>query len=102
MSRADRLLTALRTMQEDVPDRTGPQVVEAQRKRVVRGGKVQTKSVCPSGFKAVDGKCVRMSPDELRARSKASKKTARKLKSKRGQIARKKAKSDKRRQAAGL
>lgn len=46
--------------------------------RVVRGGKKVRRKVCKSGYKAVDGKCVKQSSKERRTRSKAAKKSARK------------------------
>lgn len=66
---------------------------EVRKERVVRGGKKVKKVVCPSGKKAVNGKCVRMSSSEKRTRSKASKKGAKKSKSKRAATSRKRAKS---------
>jgi len=42
-------------------------------KKVVRGGKIVKKLVCPPGFKRVDKRCVKMNPMELRKRKKAAK-----------------------------
>ena len=52
---------------------------EAVFKKVIRGGKLQRKLICPPGMKAVGGKCVRMSGSEKIKRSKAAKKTQKKL-----------------------
>lgn len=49
-------------------------------KKVIRGGKVRRKLFCPKGFKAVGGKCVKMSPSEMRKRKKATKRAAKKKK----------------------
>ena len=43
-------------------------------KKVVRNGKRVRKLQCPDGYKAKDGKCVRMSKKELRNRKRAAKK----------------------------
>ncbi len=70
---------------------------ERKKERVVRGGKRVKKLKCPSGKKAVGGRCVRMSASEKRTRSKAAKKGARKAKSKRASTERKRKKSLKKR-----
>jgi len=62
-------------------------------KRVVRGGKKVKKKVCKPGFKSVDDKCVKMSSQEKKARSKGSKKGAKKKKSQGAAIARARKKS---------
>jgi len=65
-------------------------------KKVVRKGKVIRKLMCPPGYKAVDGKCVRMSPAERIKRSRSAKKSQKKLAANKGAQARmqkKKAKS---------
>ena len=72
-------------------------------KKVVRKGKVIRKLICPPGYKAVDGKCVKMSPMELLHRKKSAMKAQRKLAANPGAQARmqkKKAKSLRKR--AGL
>ena len=69
-------------------------------KRVVRGGKVLKKLVCPIGMKAVGGKCVRMGSSEIVKRKKSTKKVQQKLKhdnSKQAKMERKRAKSIKKR-----
>ncbi len=48
-------------------------------KRVIRQGKVIRKLICPAGFKAKGGKCVKMSPQETIKRKKSSKIAQRKL-----------------------
>lgn len=59
---------------------------EAEFKKVVRGGKVKRKLICPPGYKAVDGRCEKMSPQELLKRKKAAKATQRKLKAQSGKF----------------
>lgn len=49
-----------------------------KKKKVVRGGKRTKKVQCRSGYKSVNGKCVRMSQSERRTRSKAQRKGAKK------------------------
>ena len=69
-------------------------------KKVVRQGKIIKKLICPPGFKAKGGKCVRMSPKELIHRKIASKKAQKKLHLDKGKLAkleRKKARSLKKR-----
>lgn len=53
---------------------------EARFKKVIRKGKVKRKLFCPKGFKAVGGKCVKMSPEETRKRKRATKRAAKKRK----------------------
>ena len=84
---------ALAVEETDRADAGGPEVVEARREKVVRGGKVMIKTVCPPGFKAKSGKCVKMTSAERKTRAIAGKRAARKNKGKRAQIARKRAKS---------
>jgi hypothetical protein len=65
-------------------------------KRVIRGGKLKRKLICPTGFKAKDGRCVKMGQAEIRKRSKSAKKAQKKLQQDSGKVAkmqRKKAKS---------
>lgn len=69
------------------------EVNEVRKEKVVRGGKRTRKLKCPSGKKAVGGKCVRMSQSEKRTRSKAAKKAARKKKGQKASIERKRKKS---------
>lgn len=73
------------------------QLEEVKRERVVRGGKRIRKVKCKQGYKAVNGKCVRMSASERRVRSRAAKRSAKKKKTKKSQIERKRQKSLKRR-----
>lgn len=68
-------------------------ITEVQRKKVVRGGKIVKKIVCPEGKKNVGGKCVRMRNIEKLKRSKTAKKAAKKKKGKLGAIQRKRARS---------
>lgn len=70
---------------------------EKKKERVVRGGKRTRKLKCKSGYKAVNGKCVKMSSSERRVRSKAAKKAARKRKGKTSSITRKRKRSIRRR-----
>ena len=63
-------------------------------KRVVRGGKKVKKKICKPGYKSDDdGKCVKMSSQEKKSRSKGAKKGAKKKKGQKASIARKRAKS---------
>lgn len=70
---------------------------EVKKEKVVRGGKKTRKVKCKQGYKAVSGKCVRMSSSEKRTRSKAAKRGARKAKSKKTATSRKRQRSIKRR-----
>lgn len=72
-------------------------VCEVQFKRVVRKGKIIRKAQCPPGSKFQGGKCVRIKSKERIARKKAGIKTARKVRAKSKQIARKRARSLKKR-----
>lgn len=42
-------------------------------KKVVRGGKILKKLMCPPGYKSANGRCVRMSSMEIRKRKKSAK-----------------------------
>jgi len=77
---------------------------EAAPHKVVRviGGKKVVKKVCPPGYKFNGTTCVRMSPQELRARRLAARRAWRKKRGKMSQILRKRALSLKRRKAMGL
>ena len=66
---------------------------EQQRKMVVRAGKKIRKLECPEGKKAVDGKCVKMTAAEKRMRVKGAKMAAKKRRSKKTEITRKRLKS---------
>ena len=65
-------------------------------KKVVRKGKKVRKLDCPDGYKAKDGRCERMSREEIRNRKRSAKKR-RTSSSKKKQAARKRKKSNKRR-----
>lgn len=78
-------------------DSDSEQLEEVKKERVVRGGKRVRKVKCKQGYKAVNGKCVRMSSSEKRVRSKAAKRSAKKKKSKKTQTERKRQKSMRRR-----
>ena len=62
-------------------------------KRVVRDKKKIRKKVCKEGYKVVDNKCVKMDAGEKRTRSRSAKKGAKKKKGQKASIARKRAKS---------
>lgn len=69
-------------------------------KKVIRAGKVVRKPVCPKGFKAVSGTCVKMSGQERRKRAKAVRRAQKKLWSSGGKtskLLKKRAKSMRRR-----
>lgn len=51
---------------------------EARFRKVIRKGKLKRKLFCPKGFKAVGGKCVKMSPEETRKRKRATRRAAKK------------------------
>ena len=52
---------------------------EIKYKKVIRGGKIKRKAICPPGFKFKNGKCIRMSPAEHIKRSKSAKKSQKKV-----------------------
>ena len=56
------------------------EIVEAERRTVIRAGKRVRKLICPPGFKALDNRCVKMKPAETRKRKRSQKKGARKRK----------------------
>lgn len=56
------------------------EIVEAERRVVIRGGKKIKKLICPDGFKALQGRCVKMDPTEIITRKRSQKKGARKRK----------------------
>jgi len=71
-------------------------------KRVVRGGKIKRKLVCGPGFKAVDGRCVRISGQEKIKRRMSTLKRLRTMRGKsKTQMKRKRAMSMKRRKGFG-
>lgn len=64
---------------EDLECTTEKSEAKAKIKKVVNSeGKVVKKLTCAPGFKLVDGKCVKMSATEIRTRSVAAKKAAKK------------------------
>lgn len=67
--------------------------VEEAMKMVVRAGKRMKIRTCPAGMKALNGKCIKMSSAEKRARAKGQKAGARKRKVGAKSAARKRAKS---------
>lgn len=67
--------------------------VAGKKKKVVRGGKRTKKISCPKGYKAVGGKCVKMSSSEKKTRERAAKKSAKKKKGKGASIERKRKRS---------
>jgi len=70
---------------------------EARKEKVIRGGKKTKRLKRKKGYKVINGKYVKMSSSEKRTRSRAAKKGARKRKSQRSSITRKRKKSMKRR-----
>lgn len=66
---------------------------EAKLKKVIRGGKIQKKLDCPSGYKIEGKRCVRMSAQEKREKSKSAIRAARKRRSQKSQMARKRQRS---------
>lgn len=79
--------------EQEFSDLVSSVISEVQRKKVVRGGKIVKKVVCPDGKKNVGGKCVRMRNVEKLKRSKTAKKAAKKKKGKLGAIQRKRERS---------
>ena len=76
-------------------------ITEIKFKKVVRKGKIVRKPICPPGFKFSGKKCKKMSATEMRKRSKATKKSQRKIQSggKKAGLLRKRAKSMRKRGA---
>jgi len=75
-------------------------LTEGMMKKVIRGGKVVRKLICPQGFKAKGKKCVRMKGDEMRKRKKSAIIAQKKLQGKtdkKEKMMRKRAKSMKKR-----
>lgn len=71
-------------------------------KVVVRDKKRVKKLDCKPGYKAVDGRCIKMSGAEKLSRQKAGKKSAKKRKSKQSSITKKTNKSLAKRKSVGL
>lgn len=80
------------------------EVAEAAPKKKVSfaGGTKHIRLDCPPGYRVKDNTCVKMSAGEILAKRKSARLAARKTKGKRALIARKRAMTMKRRQAAGL
>jgi len=70
---------------------------EVKFKKVVRQGKIVRKAQCGKGFKFSGGRCKKIGSAEKIARSKGAKRGAKKIRAKSKQIARRRAKSNKRR-----
>jgi len=75
---------------------------ELMRKRVVRGGKVIKRVFCNKGYKALTGKCVRMSGAEKRKRMFAARRSVKKRRSKMASALRKRRISMRRRGSSGI
>jgi len=72
-------------------------LTEQKFKRVVRGGKTVRKLTCKPGYKASQGRCVRITPQEQRKRRLGQRMGARKRKATRAQSVMKRARSMRRR-----
>lgn len=73
-------------------------LADGKKKTVYRDGKRKKKLDCRDGYKAKDGKCVKMSSSEKRNRSRAAKKSAKKkTSSTKSKAARKRKRTDKKR-----
>lgn len=84
----------------DILDKIDGVLDEARFKKVIRKGKIKRKLFCPPGFRAKDGKCIKMKPEEMRKRKKATKRAAKKKKGAvLSRMLRKRKKSMKRRKA---
>ncbi len=84
----------------DILDKIDHVLDEARFKKVIRKGKIKRKLFCPPGFRAQDGKCIKMKPEEMRKRKKATKRAAKKKKGAvLSRMLRKRKKSMKRRKA---
>jgi hypothetical protein len=86
---------------DDITERIDLLLLEIQFKKVVRKGKIIRKPICPAGFKAVGKKCVKMTQAEKRKRSKASKRSQKKIQAsgKKALLIKKRAKSMRKRTA---
>jgi hypothetical protein len=82
---------------EDDSEYIDEEINEVQRERVVRSGKKIRRLKRKPGYKVKNGRYVKISSSEKRARSKAAKKGARKRKPQRSSIQRKRKKSLRRR-----
>lgn len=104
MTTAKNVLSILESLEETQAQENANEITEAAPKKVkvFRAGKKVTKLACPAGFKVDGTKCVKMSAQELRTRSKAAIKSARKRRGKNAQAARKRAKTMAKRASAGL
>lgn len=66
----EKINEIINLMQED-------EFLNERTQRVVRSGKKTRKVVCKKGYKAQDGKCVKMTSKERKTRSKAAKRSSR-------------------------
>lgn len=64
----------------NIIDKIDDVLTEAKFKKVIRKGKIKRKLFCPPGFRAQEGRCIKMSPEEVRKRKKATKRAAKKKK----------------------
>lgn len=62
-------------------------------KKVVRGGKIKDKVVCPPGYKVEKGSCVRMTPADAKAFTRRARKAAKTRRQRKGSTATKTTKS---------
>ena len=76
-------------------------ICEIKYKKVIRNGKVIRKAVCPDGFKAKGGRCVKMTAKEKLKRSRSTKRSQKKVQAsgKKAQLIRSRAKSMRKRKA---
>jgi hypothetical protein len=75
------------------------EILNERTKRVVRGGKIIRRKVCPKGRKVVNNMCVKITSIEKRKRSKGAKRGNRKKRSQQAAINRKRKKSLRRRRS---
>lgn len=75
------------------------EILSERTERVVRQGKRVRRKICRAGYKVQDGKCVKISASEKRHRSKSAKRAAKKKRGQKSIIARKRARSMKKRGA---
>lgn len=77
----------------DFTDEDNSFLDERRKEMVIRNGKRIRKLKCKEGYKAIKGKCVRMTSSERRVRSRSAKYAAKKRKGKKSQIQRKRQRS---------
>ena len=63
----------------DILDQIDLMLNEIKFKKVIRKGKLVKKPVCPDGFKAKGGKCVKMTSAEKRKRAKSARRAQKKI-----------------------